>query len=501
MSGIYRFAFEPSGALPPLAWIAEVEGVHVRVRCGTSVRCEPAGFVEGTWVGSPDIGLLPKSTAVFGSGMVADDGGLVVVPPSHPLERIYLYIDPTAGRAARRIVSNSLVAVFDAAQLESDSDALYPPIFIAAADGLRDATIDIPTNRNPIVAAVYYNVRLLSDGGLALEDRPRERPFTSFADFRDRLSEALASAVANAPGYEMAIAISSGYDSTAVAAIAAPLGCRRALTFTVGKPVSGSSSLVDSGEPQARRLGMTVESFDRLDYTRRTDLPEAEFLATGMSGEDVVMVAMEGALGRALLLTGSEEFHLKGNPYRPGMYRGDLSACSLTEFRLRTDFIHLPLLFFGATEHPSVMDVIHSPEMQPFSVPGPYDKPIQRRLAEEAGITRGTFATVKRRASGRIHADGLAAMAPDSAAAVTRFARAEGREPSFRKRFRMKRRHRLAIRLARRLRLERLAAPLTRRRRSLIHSEPVLGSLLFRWAVSVVRPRYADARSDIIRRC
>ena len=470
------------------------------------MRCEPGGFVEGTWVGPPDIGALPASTAIFGSGMIADGDGLVVVPPSHPLERVYLYdadddADGTANHAGRRVVSNSLAAVFETAHLEPDPNALYPPIFVAAADGVHHSTIDIPTNRNPITGAVYYNFRLGRDGGLQVDQRPRERPFTSFADFRGRLSQALASAVANAPGYEMVVAISSGYDSTAVATIAAPLGCRRAATFSVGKPVHGSSSLVDSGEPQARRLGMTVESFDRLDYLKRSNLPEAEFLATGVSGEDVVMVAMEPVLGRSILLTGSEEFHLKGNPYRPGMYRGDLSACSLTEFRLRTDFIHLPLLFFGASEHPSVMDVIDSPEMRPFSVPGRYDKPIQRRLAEEAGIPRGTFATIKRRASARIHADGLAAMAPESAAAVTRFARAEGREPPARRRFRMKRRHRLAIRVARLLRLQRFAVPLARRRRSLIHSEPVLGSLFFRWAVSVVRPRYAEGRSDIIRGC
>ena len=500
MSGLFRFAYEPSTGLPALAWIAEIDGDVVRVRCGTSVRCEPNGFVEGTWVGPSEVGALPASTAVFGSGIVADHDSLVAVPPSHPLERLYLYADASGGVSGRRIVSNSLAAVFETARLEPDPDALYPPILVAAADGLGNTIIDIPTNRGPINAAVYYNIDLGSDGGFEIADRPHERPFTSFADFKDRLSVALASAAANAPGYDMVIAISSGYDSTAVATIAAPLGCRRAVTFTFGKPVSGSSSLMDSGEPQARHLGMAVESFDRLDYMRRTDLPEAEFLATGMSGEDVVLVAMEPTLSRSLLLTGSEEFHLKGNPYRPGMYRGDLSACSLTEFRLRADFIHVPLLFFGATEHPSVMEVIHSPEMRPFSVPGLYDKPIQRRLAEDAGIPRGSFATVKRRASARIHADGLAAMAPASAAAVTRFARSEGREPTAMPRFRMKRRHRLAIRLARLAHLGRLVGPLMRRRRSLIHSEPVLGSLLFRWAISVVRPRYSDGRSDIIGR-
>ena len=480
--------------MPPLAWIAHVSGPTVHVRCGGSVRTEPSGFAEGSWVGPADIQSLPASTTVFGSGVVAEGDSLIAVPPSHPLERIYIY----TGEGAT-VVSNSLAAVIETCALELDPDTLYPPIFVAAADGVGQPILEIPTNRSPIMAAAYYNVRLTANGGFEVGDRPREQPFASFDEFRDRLSAALASVAANAPGYEMIVSISSGYDSTAVAAIAARLGCIRAVTFPVGKPVHGNSSLVDSGEPATRRLGMTIDTFDRLAYTTRTDCPEAEFLATGMSGEDVVMVAMERTIRGSMLLTGSEEFRLKGNPYRPGMYRGDLSACSLTEFRLRTDVIHVPLLFFGASEHPSLMEIIASAEMRPYTVRGRYDKPIQRRLAEEAGIPRGTFATVKRRASARIHADGLAAMAPDSAAAVIHFARAEGREPPSGTRPAIKRRHRLGLRAARILRLERLAASLTSRRRALIHSEPALGSLLFRWSVSVVRTRYSGGRSDIIR--
>lgn len=473
--------------MPPLAWIARVDALTVHVRCGLSVRTHARGFVEGTWVGPPEIAALPGSTAVFGSGMVADGEQLTVVPPSHPLERLYFYRG-----AGSTVVSNSLAAVIETCGLELDPDALYPPIFAATADGVRNPLFDIVTNARPITAAVYFNVQLTANGGFELGDRPHEEPFTSFDEYRTRLSAALSSAVSNAPGYEMVVAISSGYDSTAVAAMAAPLGCRRAVTLSAGKPVHDNSSLVDSGEPAARRLGMTVESFDRVAYLARTDLPEAEFLATGMSGEEVVMASMEASLRRSMLLTGSEEFHLKGNPYRPGLYRGDLSACSLTEFRLRTDVIHAPMLFFGASEHPSVMKIIKSDEMRPYTVRGTYDKPIQRRLAEEAGIPRGTFATVKRRASARIHTDGLAAMAPDSGASVIRFARAEGREPPSGDRPPIKRRHRLALRVARMLRVARLTAPLARRRRSLIHAEPALGSLLFRWSVSIVRGRYSD---------
>jgi hypothetical protein len=485
----WEFSYTVSAALPPLAWVAQARRGVVGVICGTAVRCEPTGFVEGTWVGPPVLASLAKSTAVFGSAMVADGEDLWVVPPSHPCERVYMW---SAGRAeGGTLVSNSLVALLVAADAALVQDVAYPPIFATTAYGVERPMPPIPTTRGPLVGATYHNYRLAWDGTLAVAQRPLERPFESFADYRARLATALSSASANAPGYEMAVSISSGYDSTAVAAVAAEQGCRRALTFREGKPVRGSRSLLDSGEGAARQLGMAVRAFDRLAYTRRDDLPEAEFLATGMSGEDVVVSSMEGDLRGALLLTGSEAFTLKGNPLRPGLYRADLSACSLTEFRLRTGFVHLPLLFFGASENRSLVAIATSPQMRPWAVPQPYDKPIQRRLAEEAGVARGSFATVKRRASAEIHRYGLAAMAPASAAAVAAFARAEGTALAARSRAVFGRRHRLALRLTRALHLARLTEPLETRRRGLIHAEPKLGSLLFRWGVSVTDDRYA----------
>ena len=212
VSAVWRFSYHVSSSLPPLAWIARIENGEVDVRCGMSVRHDENGFVEGTWVGGPDIETIPDSTAVFGSAMVARGSSLIVVPPSHPLERVYFY------REGRQVVaSNSLAAVIQACDLDLDRDSLYPPIFVAAADGVKNPTMDLPTNRGPIVTGVYYNFGIGHDGSISVEGRPRERPFSTFEDFRDRATAALRSAVANAPDYEMAISLSSGYDSTAVA--------------------------------------------------------------------------------------------------------------------------------------------------------------------------------------------------------------------------------------------------------------------------------------------
>jgi hypothetical protein len=134
--------------------------------------------------------------------------------------------------------------------------------------------------------------------------------------------------------------------------------------------------------------------------------------------------------------------------------------------------------------------------MRGFQLGTNYEEPIARRLAEEAGVPRGSFGTQKRAASVRLHRDGLAAMSESGRRSFEAFAGhdALARLP---RRASFGRRHRAALRLAHDLRLAQLTAGLEQRRRESVHFEPTLGTLLLRWAVEQVRPRYAslDARS------
>ena len=77
--------------------------------------------------------------------------------------------------------------------------------------------------------------------------------------------------------------------------MAARVGCRRAVSLKTATPI-GATSIYDSGAATAKTLGMDLQDFDRLAYQGSTDLPEAEFLASGMTGEDVVFSEMETAI-------------------------------------------------------------------------------------------------------------------------------------------------------------------------------------------------------------
>ena len=495
VSARWRFEFNEVRSLPPLAWLARVDKGVVKVSCGTSVRIEVRGFFEGTWAGTSAIAGAARATTVFGSGIVIDGDELVAVPPAHPFEPIYL----TTERDGTLVVANSFVCLLQATGRELDPGALYPPLFGLINRGLSHGVIEIPTTTDPITVHYFENIRIARDGSTTIRPKPRERPFVDFADYRDRLRERLRSTFENSAGYSPVVALSSGYDSTATAAVAVHAGCHRASTFRSAWPWAGYSGEEDSGESTARILGLDVQVFDRLAYQQLPDAPEAEFLATGMTGEDVVQRSMETSLTRSVLLTGYwGGAAWRGYP-RANLSRLDLSGASLGEFRLRADFIHLPMASIGAINQPNLLRIRASPEMRPYSVGGRYDEPVARRLAEEAGVPRGTFAVQKRAASQLIHRFGVDALSPSGRASFERFAGSEALA-SLPRRDRIGRRHRAAIKIARALRADGLVAGVVERKWRAVHIEPVLGSLLLRWAVEEIRPRYlAVAREPSIR--
>ncbi|MEP7361403.1 MAG: hypothetical protein ABI744_07480, partial [Chloroflexota bacterium] len=394
------------------------------------------------------------------------------------------------------LIANTFVGLLAKADLELVADTDYQGQFARTAYGLAANPTDLPTSRGPAQLHLYENLHVLSDGRLEISPKPRETPFRDFDDYVTRLDGALGSALANAVGYPMVVALSSGYDSPTVATLAARHGCRAALTFGESRPPRFTADATDSGAAIGHRLGLTVDYFDRTAYMRGTDLPEAEFMASGYTGEEVPYVAMERELRHKTMLTGGLAGWMWLKKQRPqtNLERKDFSACSVTEFRLRLDMIDLPIPVFGMREVASVSAISRSAAMRPWSVGGYYDKPIPRRILESAGFPRGSFASSKRASTALIHSQGAALMAPASVESVRAFAAAEGRTIDLSPRRRPTRVDRGLIRLFRNLHLEPLARPLAEYQRRIVHFRPQTGSLLFRWGVAHIRSRYAVLR-------
>jgi len=202
----------------------------------------------------------------------------------------------------------------------------------------------------------------LAKGELTFSDKQPPPQFGDYEEYHNYLLSTLRKTFENGTSQHRKQAwtpitsCSSGYDSTACAALAASLGCKEALTLKNGD---------DSGFQVARALNLQVHEYDRNEKTDNTGFPEAEFFATGMGGEDYSYRVFEDRLHHKIFLTGFHgdkiwDIHTKPNTM---LSRGDISGSSMTEWRLRVGFILIPVPFIGVIRHHDIHRISHSDEL------------------------------------------------------------------------------------------------------------------------------------------
>lgn len=497
---------EPS--LPPLAWCVRLRRGDAELLCGTSVEVRDDAFFEGAWAGDAHSFEFADAVDVFGSGGRIAGDDLIVVPPSHTLERIQ-YIK----RGAEILISNSLVFLLTAARAELDPHHPgYATDFAGIIHhGIREFDTVIPIrfagDSGPgggEAHLVYvHNVRFHHDGRISFLDKTSGRPYETYDEYVAQLAGVLEQTVHNAAArcrsvtYSPLASISSGYDSPAVAALARRVGCVKAFTFTHARTRAGHQE-DDSGKPIAAALGYELKEFDRMAYRDAGEFPEAEFLATGMSGEDLNMAGLDAEVGRTVFFSG----HYGGRVWDLHTYpdellrRGDMSGASLNEFRLRVDFVHVPAPFIGARRHPKLLEIARSDEMKAWSTGTDYDRPVPRRIAEDAGVPRGDFGHRKRATTALLHVPGDSAWTVRTRDAVRDYVRAQRLPLRTRLSYALdaaaESSRSFTYRVLRRLNLLRLAPALATRPLE-IHSHTHLGPLPTLWAIECINPRYQAA--------
>jgi hypothetical protein len=75
--------------------------------------------------------------------------------------------------------------------------------------------------------------------------------------------------------------------------------------------------------------------------------------------------------------------------------RLDVAGHGLGELRLVAGFIQVPLPFIGARRKADIVKITESSDMDPWRLGNKYDRPIARRIAEEAGLPRQMFGQSK----------------------------------------------------------------------------------------------------------
>ncbi|HET7676022.1 MAG TPA: hypothetical protein VFL54_10910, partial [Gammaproteobacteria bacterium] len=403
MVGFDRFHFTSSAHLPRLAWCARVvRGERtVSVHLGEWVERDDRGFYEGAWSGAAGRMSFDKSLTFAGSGARIAADGIDFASATHTLDPLHLMQLPN-----EVLCSNSLHFLLAQAEDAIDTRYLYYDAdLMTIMFGTHKFQTPVPTANGHHVHQ-FYNCNVLVTPDLRFEKRDKPMPpaFANFDTYANFLFSETAALTRNASDpsrrhrYEPLATISSGYDSPACAVIAKAAGCRQAMTFTTAR--ANFEDREDSGKPIAACLGLDVVEFNyfakRLD---RSDFPEAEFIATGHGGDDVVMIPAEDLLPGRIVYTGYhgdkiwDRHNRKVSPY---IIRGDTSGCSLGEFRLRVGFINLPVPFIGCTQHAAVHRISNSPQMMPWTLGNDYDRPVPRRIVEQAGVPRELFGQKKK---------------------------------------------------------------------------------------------------------
>lgn len=409
-----QFEFELIKTLPRLSWCARVHhGGLIVVRHGEAVETRVDRFVEGAWDGDFEKFDFDLAQNLAGSGGALRNGACVFAAPFHPLEQIQVLRGE-----AEILVSNSLAFLLQEA---GDSpDPAYPNYFFdlvrTVRRGIARQPATLKTARGRQVD-LYTTCRLAIDAHLHLTCAPAPLgpPPSSYAEYFALLLGAAQSIAGNAADparkevYTPVAACSRGYDSTASAALANRVGCQEGLTFVRSgtpkrHPLLGMDKPLtdDSGAEALRALGMNVREFDRLNILETPGYPKAEFFYSPTAVTDHCLRLMEARLRGSVFFSGRHGERYWGPTARCRRlnYREtddcDLSGRTYAEFRLRVGYVHLPAPYIGALHGPAIHRITHLEEMRPWRLgTGYYDRPIPRRMAEEAGVPRECFGQVK----------------------------------------------------------------------------------------------------------
>ncbi len=403
-------------SLPKLAWVAEVDRTSgiVTLQHGPLVEVRPNFFIEGVWNGPFQNGDFGESDCVFGTGGILGDESIRFVTSASTTD--YLYYDEDGAQVT---VANSLPLL-----LAYIRDALdprcpdYARICESIVDGIDAYRRDIPTKGGTVRRQMYRNLDVSRDTISESEKRMPPR-FERFEEYRDYLRDNYALIAANArdAARTESLAIlstqSKGYDSTAVNAIASAYGIDK--VFTVSKAKSryfmahneeGELPDDDGGEI-CESLGLTCIRLNRHAFTKEFDQEDLYYCAVNRSHDADLKDISKHISKASILLTGTlgEMWYPKESFVKSlgeqalsldsELRRVDLSGHGMSELRLVVGFIQLPLPFIGARRRQDIVTITESSDMEPWRLRRTYDRPIPRRIAEEAGVPRDMFGQSK----------------------------------------------------------------------------------------------------------
>lgn len=386
---------------PPLAWACKVERdpANITVWCGAFVEQTENSIFEAVWDGTVSPIDLDQSSLVCGTGLVIRDKIITFVTSSNTVDRIWLIKTVSGGW-----VGNSLPALLAVSGSRLKDDYLsYDSNLTKIIHGIDQYVRQMPLHDGTIEVLYFQNMVYDQKNWQRVDKNDNSPPFISFDTYYNYLLTSASLLASNASSkqraypIEMLTTISRGYDSPTAAIIARHAGCRKALTLTRARSIFARN---DSGANIARRLNLDCEEYERPSSISS----EAEPYFWAVLGEpaDANFSAFKFPKTPSMLFTafnGGVVWDIHVRKRNQFMARHDLTGLGLCEYRLKKAFFHCPVPFWGIRRAKELQLLSASQELKRWSIGGNYDRPICRRIIEEAGIPREWFGVQKKATS------------------------------------------------------------------------------------------------------
>ena len=457
----------------------------MRVLCGPMVEVQDTWCAEAVWAGDFAAGDFDRTDLIFGSGIRLRDGKAVFVSSGTVFDRLW-HID----QEGECYVSNSLPAMLAVSGRSLLHDYLaYSKDIRTISRGLEARVKTIPLDCGQ-AESTYFN-DLVYDGQ-TLSEEPKCDPapeFRAYADYHGYLIK-----TARLLGKNLAdtsrktkitplSGISRGYDSCAAAVISREAGCTQTVTIKHSASLWRGS---DSGARIAEKLGMLCTEHPRT--AKHYPLEQAMWAAAGRAGI-LSWTLFDFPEPLCLFFTGwhGEKMWDRVSHDSPDPFvRRDPGSLDFCEYRLHKGIFQCPVPFWAARHNQETREITLSDEMKPWYTNKDYDKPIARRIIEEAGVPGNLFGTLKKNTS---HEEPFRwPYSPDTRASFAEYLRKRGMRSPSAAMVRLLRAANTADVLIHR----NLLAKVGFRRRKWPWRRVQASSFVFHWANEELKTRYED---------
>jgi hypothetical protein len=412
----YHIEYTLNKKLPQLAWLAEFNPQNkgkIIVTHGSAVECTNEWLVEGVWDDDFEKGNFHESENFFGSGLRIDGNSIFFVPSSALTDRLWM-----AKESDSLYVSNSLLLILSATGAKLDDDHDYLKECLPFVNGFTkyDKKFKVSHPRINHIFQVFLENIILTNNQITFKDRTKSHHIKNFDQYYSSIMLVLEKIKSNyickkrKTAISALTTISQGYDSTAVSSMVKEIGVTDCFTGQyLDRPIllnKFQKRITDNGTSAAKNLGMNLKYMDH----RRSSISEDEiyFLAipipknSSFSCFELSFHSLTSNIEKKrnviALFTGSNGDHIwsvKPKFLTNDLTRLDISGLPLSEIRLKSGFINVVIPFIFAKYMTDIVKISNSAEMNPWRLYNEYDRPIPRRIAEEAGVERKNFGMSK----------------------------------------------------------------------------------------------------------